>query len=101
MRFRTEDLNFDEFLSVVLRLVPSLESVTEWGSVVGKLARFCVETSVKVAKWRADLTSAITGDRDGRFGSKVGQIGPKWDKSGSISDQISVHFGHHLEKLNP
>ena len=31
--------------------------------------------------------------RDGRFGSKVGQIGPKWDKSESFSDQISVHFG--------
>ena len=30
--------------------------------------------------------------RDGRFGSKMGQIGPKWDKSGAISDQISVHL---------
>ena len=30
--------------------------------------------------------------RDGRFGSKVGQIGPKWDKSGAFSDQISVHL---------
>ena len=30
--------------------------------------------------------------RDGRFGSKVGQIGPKWDKSGTFSDQTSVHF---------
>ena len=28
-----------------------------------------------------------------RFGPKVGQIGPKWDKSGTFSDQISVHFG--------
>ena len=28
----------------------------------------------------------------GKFGPKVGQIGPKWDKSGIISDQISVHF---------
>ena len=32
------------------------------------------------------------GSRDGRFGSKVGQIGPKWDKSGAFSDQISVHL---------
>ena len=31
-------------------------------------------------------------DRDGRFGSKEGQIGPKWDKSGAFSDQISVHL---------
>ena len=29
-------------------------------------------------------------NRDGRFGSKVGQIGPKQDKSGAFSDQISV-----------
>ena len=27
--------------------------------------------------------------RVGRFGSKVGQIGPKWDKSGAFSDQKS------------
>ena len=24
---------------------------------------------------------------------KVGQIGPKWDKSETFSDQIAVHFG--------
>ena len=30
--------------------------------------------------------------RDGRFGSKVGQIGPKWDKSEAFSDQIPVHL---------
>ena len=30
--------------------------------------------------------------RDGRFGSKVGQIGPKWDKSGAFSDQIFAHL---------
>ena len=30
--------------------------------------------------------------RDRRFGSKVGQIGPKWDKSGTFSDQISVQL---------
>ena len=30
--------------------------------------------------------------KDGRFGSKVGQIGPKWDKSGTFSDQISVYL---------
>ena len=28
-----------------------------------------------------------------RFGYKVGQIGPKWDKSVTFSDHISVHFG--------
>ena len=33
-----------------------------------------------------------TLNRDRTFGSKVGQIGPKWDKSGAFSDQISVHL---------
>ena len=28
-----------------------------------------------------------------RFGTKMSQIGPKWDKSETFSDQISVHFG--------
>ena len=28
-----------------------------------------------------------------RSGSKVVQIGPKWDKSGTFSDHISVQFG--------
>ena len=40
-----------------------------------------------------------TENRDGRFGSKVGQIGSKWDKSGAFSDQISepfVPFGVNL-----
>ena len=32
------------------------------------------------------------GPRDGRFGFKVGPIGPKWDKSEAFSDQISVHL---------
>ena len=27
-----------------------------------------------------------------KFGFKVDQIDPKWDKSGTFSDQISVHF---------
>ena len=30
--------------------------------------------------------------RDGRFGSKAGQIGPKWDKFGAFSGQISEHL---------
>ena len=34
----------------------------------------------------------VLGSRDGRFGSKMGQIGPKWDKSGAFLDQISVHL---------
>ena len=33
------------------------------------------------------------GCRDRRFGTKVSQIDPKWDKSGSFSDQITEHFG--------
>ena len=37
--------------------------------------------------------------RDDRFGSKVDQIGPKWDKSGAFSDQISVHLAPNLPPL--
>ena len=39
-----------------------------------------------------DITDKNAQCRDGRFGSNVGQIGPKSDKSGSFSDQISVHL---------
>ena len=34
-----------------------------------------------------------------RFGLKVGQIGPKWDKSGIFSDQNSLHFGSVRESV--
>ena len=41
--------------------------------------------------------------RDVRFGRKVGQIGPKWDISGTFSDKISAHFvlKSDLEKGEP
>ena len=44
----------------------------------------CCPTSSSYTSWPA---------RGVRFGSKKGQISPKWDKSGVFSDQISVHFG--------
>ena len=34
--------------------------------------------------------------RDARFGSKVGQMCPRWDKSGAFSDQISVHLARPI-----
>ena len=34
-------------------------------------------------------------ERDVGFGSKVGQIGRKWYKSGSFSDQIGVNLLAH------
>ena len=34
-----------------------------------------------------------------RFAYKVGQIGPKWDKSGTFSDLISVHFGSSSQNV--
>jgi len=37
-----------------------------------------------------------TGLPELRLGPKVGQIGPKWDKSRTFSDQISVHFGSSI-----
>ena len=38
--------------------------------------------------------------RDVIFGSKVGHISPKWDKFGTLSDQISVHFGSQRTEVN-
>ena len=46
---------------------------------------------VMMLKWNVLLIKRVL-IRDGRFGSKVGQIGPKWDKSGAFSDQISLHL---------
>ena len=40
-------------------------------------------------------------DRGCRFGSKVGQIGHKWYKSGAFSDQISVHLAHLSPGFEP
>ena len=48
---------------------------------------YVLHCQLTTVDYRSDLNS-----RDGRFGSKVGQIGPKWDKSGAFSDQISVHL---------
>ena len=39
-----------------------------------------------------DIIIYTTQHRDARFGFKVGQIDPKRDKSGTFSDQISVHL---------
>ena len=33
------------------------------------------------------------------FGTKMGQIGLKWDKSWTFSDQISLHFGESQYNL--
>ena len=38
-----------------------------------------------VACYITALSLSLIGNRDGRFGSNVGQIGPKWDKSGAFS----------------
>ena len=50
----------------------------------------------KIAGVRSSVILMVHLRRDGRFGSKVGQIGPKWDKSGAFSDHIRsnlTHFG--------
>ena len=49
-------------------------------------ARFSTRTLSSLA------VALCTERRVVRFGSKVGQIGPKWEKSGAFSDQISVHL---------
>ena len=43
----------------------------------------------------------VNQSRDGRFVSKVDQIGPKWDESGAFSDQMSVHlaWGRNLGSI--
>ena len=41
-----------------------------------------VEIQIEYSSW----------DRDARSGPKVGHINLKWDKSGTFSDQISVHL---------
>ena len=40
------------------------------------------------------LTAPLTYNKDGRFWPRPGQIGLKWDKSWTFSDQISLHFGY-------
>ena len=40
--------------------------------------------------WSLDNTVTI-------FGPKVGQIGPKWDKSGKFSDQIQYILAHRAK----
>ena len=35
---------------------------------------------------RSAISEKMAVLRNGRFGSKFGQIGPKWDKSGAFSD---------------
>ena len=52
--------------------------------------RECLNGALDVWMSVPDEMSGWT--KDGRFGSKVGQIGPKLDKSGAFSDQISVHL---------
>ena len=47
--------------------------------------------------WSIQYVLRFTEVRDGRFGSKVGQIAPKWDKSGDFSDPISVHLAHRAK----
>ena len=44
------------------------------------------------------LLSCCLANRDVRFVSILGQIGPKLDKSGTFSGQISVHFGAERQK---
>ena len=39
----------------------------------------------------------VTGSTVTRIGPKVGQIGPKWDKSGKFSDQIQYILAHRAK----
>ena len=53
-------------------------------------------SSLQTERGRGDLPIRITeqdNNRDGRFGHIVGQIGHKYDNSGTFSYDISVQFG--------
>ena len=63
------------------------KSLSVWAG--RNVSEFTATTDVLV---RHQSTVMMVCVRDDRFGSKVGQLGPKWDKSGSFSDQISVHL---------
>ena len=39
------------------------------------------------------VVQAVDSKLGDQIGPKMGQFGPKWDKSGTFSDKISVHFG--------
>ena len=49
--------------------------------------------------WECQASSHAHSRRvgDARGGIKVGQIGPKWDKSGTYPDKLLVHFGAALK----
>ena len=70
------------------------------------------QTHVRPAQ-QASMRHALRGDwvgtvyvykifiyprRDLKFGAKLSQFAPKWDKSGAFSNQISIHFGTLLKK---
>ena len=65
-------------------------------------------TDIHWKRWRWNwLTYGLNGremaaqSTDGMFGFKVGQIGPKLGKSGTFSDQISVHLARWAEHTIP
>ena len=67
------------------------------GLIVGRIChlsqvRGVLSCSLNCDQGRRYVRVSLSLSRDGRFGSKVGQIGPKWDKSGAFSDLISVHL---------
>ena len=44
------------------------------------------------AKFDISALCVLGSSRGVRLGPKLGEIDPNWDKSGTYTDQISVHF---------
>ena len=67
------------------------------------VAKMCCDEDVCVWSYWSGAQSRLWSGAmyigDGRFGSKVGRIGPKLDKSGTFSDHISVHFSNLIWKI--
>ena len=45
------------------------------------------------------IVDSGTQNKDVRFGSKIDQIGLKWDKSGTFEDYFSVHFSSESQNV--
>ena len=70
--------------------------------VASRTTKYVTYHTKLVTQCRGIDTSGISvtrrvWSRDGKFGSKVGQVGPKWDKSGDFSDHILRILAHRAK----
>ena len=65
----------------------------DWSPGHTQTYRYCKSSSSLSINCSDQVNTAINAPSCPDFDSQVGQIAPKWDKSGTFSDEISVHFG--------